>query len=151
MKWISVKWHLIGPHINYNLSINCNSYIWYCQIKLDFLSIHRLMYGSHEYSDLVSKILNMHIKISWSSHSYRSVDWPKSSCHLLLLLCTAIISYHFAEKPVTSIQQWHATDKQEICYLAWVCQGERKPPQIQDTGDNSTMVTLLLFYVWAMV
>ena len=56
------------------------------------------MYGSHEYSDLVSKVLNMHIKISWSSHSYRSVDWPKSSCRLLLLWCTAIISYHFNRK-----------------------------------------------------
>ena len=45
-----------------------------------------------------------------------------------------------------------ATDKHKICYRAQVSQGERKPPQIEDAHENSSMLMLyVLFYAWAMV
>ena len=54
----------------------------------------------------------------------------------------AIAGYH-----TSSYNQWLVTDKQEICYQAQVSQGERKPPQMEDTRDNSSMLMLyLLFY-----
>ena len=57
----------------------------------------------------------------------------------------AIAGYHTSRK--TSYNQWLATDKQEIFYQVQVSQGERKPPQTEDTHDNSSMLTLyLLFY-----
>ena len=62
-------------------------------------------------------------KITWSSHSCRPVDQPKSSHLLLLLWCTAITGYHTSRK--TSCNQWLATDKQEIHYWTWVSQGEK--------------------------
>ena len=40
-----------------------------------------------------------------------------------------------------------ATDKQEIHLWAQVSQGERKPPQMEDTHDNLSMLMLyFLFY-----
>ena len=57
----------------------------------------------------------------------------------------AIAGYHTSRK--ISYNQWLATDKQEICYRARVSQEERKPPQMEDTHDNSNMLMLyLLFY-----
>ena len=88
---------------------------------------------SHEYSALASKILDMHVrKIAWSNHLCQ----PKSSCLLLLPWCTAIAGYHTSRK--ISYNQWLATDKHEIHYWAWVSKGERKPPQMEDTCDNSS-------------
>ena len=57
----------------------------------------------------------------------------------------AIAGYHTSRK--TSYNQWLATDKQEIRYRSQVSQGEIKPPQTEDTYDNSNMLMLyLLFY-----
>ena len=57
----------------------------------------------------------------------------------------AIAGYHTSGK--TSYNQRLATDKQEICYHTRVSQGERKPPQMEDTCDILSMLTLnLLFY-----
>ena len=85
----------------------------------------------------------MHVrKIAWSSHLCRPLDWPKSSHIFLLPWCTAIAGYHTSRK--TSYNHWVATDKQEICYRVQVSQGERKPPQTEDTHDNSRMLTLYL-------
>ena len=57
----------------------------------------------------------------------------------------AITGYHTSRK--TSYNQWLAIDKQEIRYRAQVSQGERKPPQTEDTRDSSSKLTLyLLFY-----
>ena len=57
----------------------------------------------------------------------------------------AIVGYHTSRK--TSYNQWLATNNQEIHYQAQVSQGERKPPQTEDTCDNLSMLMLyLLFY-----
>ena len=57
----------------------------------------------------------------------------------------AITGYHTSRK--TSYNQWLATDKQEIRYRVQVSQGERKPPQMEDSCNNSSMLTpYLLFY-----
>ena len=45
-----------------------------------------------------------------------------------------ITGYHTSRK--TSYNQWLATNKQKIHYWAQVSQGERKPPQTEDTYDN---------------
>ena len=54
----------------------------------------------------------------------------------------AIVSYHTSRK--NSYNQWLATDKQEIRYWMGFSQGERKLPQMEDTHDNSSMLTLYL-------
>ena len=50
----------------------------------------------------------------------------------------AIIGHHTSR--ITNYKQWLATDKQEIRYWAQVSRGERKPPQMEDTRDNSSML-----------
>ena len=52
----------------------------------------------------------------------------------------AIAGYHTSRK--SNYKQWLATDNQEIHYQVRVSQGERKPPQMEDTRDNSSMLTL---------
>ena len=64
----------------------------------------------------------------------------------------AIVGYHTSRN--TSYNQRLATDKQKIYYRAQVSQGERKPPQMEDTSVTIQvcMLTLyILFYAWAMV
>ena len=54
---------------------------------------------------------------------------------------TLVHGYHWLSyKQKTSYNQLLATDKQEIHYWVRVSQGERKPPQTEDTHDNSSTV-----------
>ena len=87
--------------------------------------IHRQTHAwSHEYSVLVPKILDMHLrKIIQNSHLCQPVDQSKLSCLLLLPCCMAITGYHTIRN--TSYNQWLVTDKQEICYQTRVSQGEK--------------------------
>ena len=67
---------------------------------------------------------------------------PNSSRLLLLPWGMAISGYLTSRK--TSCNQWLATDKQEIHVWAQVRQGERKPPQMEDTHDNLSMLMLYI-------
>ena len=54
----------------------------------------------------------------------------------------AISGYLTSRK--TSCDQWLATNKEEIHLWAQVSQGERKPPQMEDTYDNLSMLMLYI-------
>ena len=55
-----------------------------------------------------------------------------------------IAGYYTRRK--ASYNQWLATDKQGIRYQARVSQGEREPPETEDTHDNLSMLTLYLLF-----
>ena len=70
---------------------------------------------------------------------------PNSSRLLLLPRCLAISGYLTSNE--TSCKQWLASYKQEINLWVQVSQGKGKPPQMEDTHDNLSMLMLyLLFY-----
>ena len=53
---------------------------------------------------------------------------------------------------ITCNNQWLATDNQANFYGVQVIQEESKPPQTENTLDNSTMLVLFqLFYAQVMV